>query len=931
MLVESTNPDVIIGTETWLSDDIKSTYFFNPALGFKVYRRDRPSDPHGGVLLAVKSDIEVLDIESHSTLELLSGTIRVGQKKMVLAAYYRPPDKVDPDYLQEVTQALTKLKQKFKTAIVIIAGDFNLPDIDWDRHTVTNNHYAHRVSETYLNIALDLGLEQVVNFPTRLQNTLDLIFMSHPNYKVRCKPLPPVGYKCDHDIVLLDTACRPHRARLPRRRLYMWKKADTQGIKKHLHLFSAAFTSSPDHDPSLDDQETNPIECMWSKFKAAVTSAVEKYVPTKMSSSRQTHPWVDTKLRRLMRQKQRAHWRAKKTGKSKHWRRYKDLQRKAQTTSRQSERTYLQKVVSEDLDKNPRRFWSYIKSRKQENEGVSSLIDKDGFLQSDSQKKSDILNNQFQSVYTREDTQNLPDKGPSLHPTMENIIVKTPGVIKLLKNLNPYKAAGPDTIPTFILKTAAEELAPALTKIFQHSLNSGTVPDDWRKANIVPIFKKGDKHQPGNYRPVSLTSVTCKILEHIVHSNIMGHFETNRILCDNQHGFRKRRSCETQLITTIHGIASKLRNGKIQVDVILLDFSKAFDKVPHLRLLHKLDYYGVRNNTLNWIKAFLSYRQQQVLLDGVTSSQAEVLSGVPQGTVLGPLLFLAFINDMPEVTTSETRLFADDGLLYREIKTEADSAELQKDLNSLEDWEQTWQMHFHPEKCQVIHMCTNKRFRKYPTYKLHGHTLEAVESAKYLGVTISEDLSWTPHVDNTASKALKTLGFLRRNMYHCTNRVRERTYNALVLPVISYAAAAWDPYLEKDIKCLDQVQRRGARYVGNNYWDKTPGCVSAMVRNLGWHSLQEKREDHRLTLMYKIQNNLVDVNHEHILKQGDSRTRGRSRLYQSAATSAVSSNSFYPRTTRQWNQLPVFVTDATSLEGFKAALANHRAAPSRRP
>ena len=227
-------------------------------------------------------------------------------------------------------------------------------------------------------------------------------------------------------------------------------------------------------------------------------------------------------------------------------------------------------------------------------------------------------NNPFQSVYTRENTRNLPDKGPSPHPTMENITVKTPGVIKL-KNLNPYKAAGPDTIPTFILKTAAEELAPALTKIFEHFLNSGTVPGDWRKANIVTILKKGYKHQPGNYRPVSLTSVTCKILEHIVQSSIMGHFETNSILCDNQHGFRKRRSCETQLITTIHGIASKLRNGKIQVDVILLAFSKAFNKVPHLRLLllHKLDYYGVRNNTLNWIKAFFSYRQQQVVLDGV--------------------------------------------------------------------------------------------------------------------------------------------------------------------------------------------------------------------------------------------------------------------------------------------------------------------------
>ena len=396
-------------------------------------------------------------------------------------------------------------------------------------------------------------------------------------------------------------------------------------------------------------------------------------------------------------------------------RRYKDLQRRAQNTSRQTERTYLQKVVSEDIDKNPRHFWSYIKSRKQENEGVSSLIDKDGFLQSDSQKKSDILNNQFQSVYTREDTSNLPDKGPSPHPTMKNITVNIPGVIKLLKNLNPYKAAGPDTIPTFILKTAAEELAPALTKIFQKILNSGTVPENWRKANIVPIFKKGDKHEAGNYRPVSLTSVTCKILEHIVHSSIMSHFQANSILCDNQHGFRNVEAAHHNS----PWYSQKAAHWKSQVDVILLDFSKPFDKVPHMRLLHKLECYGVRSYTLDWIKAFLTYRQQQVLLDGVQSSQADVLSGIPQGTVLGPLLFLAFINDMPEVTTSNTRLFADDGLLYREVDSEADSTGLQKDLDALQEWERTWQMHFHPEKCQVIHMYTNKRFRRHPTYKLH--------------------------------------------------------------------------------------------------------------------------------------------------------------------------------------------------------------------
>ena len=248
---------------------------------------------------------------------------------------------------------------------------------------------------------------------------------------------------------------------------------------------------------------------------------------------------------------------------------------------------------------------------------------------------------------------------------MKKITVNIPGVIKLLKNLKPYKAADPDTIPTFIFKTAAEELVHALTKIFQKSLNYGTAPEDWRKANIVPIFKKVDKHQAGSFQPVSLTSVACRIYEHVVYSSIKSHFQANSILCDNQHGFEKRRSCETQLITTLHCIARKLRTGKSQSDFILLDFLKAFDKVPNIRLLHKLEYDGVRSITLDWTNAFLTYRQQQVLLDGVQSSQADVLVGVPQDTVLGPPLFLAFINDKPEVTTSNTRLFADDGLFTK--------------------------------------------------------------------------------------------------------------------------------------------------------------------------------------------------------------------------------------------------------------------------
>ena len=246
--------------------------------------------------------------------------------------------------------------------------------------------------------------------------------------------------------------------------------------------------------------------------------------------------------------------------------------------------------------------------------------------------KAKILNKQFQSVYTCEDIDSPPKKGPSPYQPMQDISINPNGVKKLLKDLKPCKAAGPEGIPTYILRSVAEELSPILSRIYQFSLDTGSVPLDWREALIVPLFKKRLKHMASNYRPVSLTSVACNVLEHIVHSNIMRHLDQNSILTVKQHGFHKKRSTVTQLVATIQGIASSLRSGKDQVDVVLLDFSNAFDKVPHQRILYRLNYHGVSGDTLDCISSFLGHRKQQVLLDGCKSSQLDVISGVPQGT-----------------------------------------------------------------------------------------------------------------------------------------------------------------------------------------------------------------------------------------------------------------------------------------------------------
>ena len=206
-----------------------------------------------------------------------------------------------------------------------------------------------------------------------------------------------------------------------------------------------------------------------------------------------------------------------------------------------------------------------------------------------------------------------------------------------------------------------------------------------------------------------------------------------------------------------------------QVDIILLDFAKAFDKVQHERLIHKLDYYRVGGTTLKWIRPFLSHRQQEVVLDGVTSDTAQVTSGVPQGTVLGPLLFLVFINDLPEsIKSAQCKLFADDSLLYKVIENQADSNILQLDLTTLDTWEEMWQMSFNHSKCIVLRIAPRNKKKLQYEYKLHGHILETEEGSSYLWVTITDNLMWDKHIQNITNKGNRTLGLIQRNLRECT-------------------------------------------------------------------------------------------------------------------------------------------------------------------
>ena len=301
-------------------------------------------------------------------------------------------------------------------------------------------------------------------------------------------------------------------------------------------------------------------------------------------------------------------------------------------------------------------------------------------------------------------------------------------------------------------------------------------------------------------------------MEHIITSNVMSHLEHNNILYNLQHGFRKARSCESQLIDFIQELNFK-NNQNIQSNLIIMDFAKAFDKVPHKRLIYNLNFYGIRHNTLKWIEAFLTDRTQTVVLNGTSSTSVPVTATVPQGTVLGPILFLVYINDFPEyLKHSKLRLFADDSIIYRDITSHEDCQKLQADLNAAARWEADWLMAFHPDKCTKLTV-SHRKHTFTRDYTLHNHILESVSSAKYLGVTLQSDLKllnilrlniayfavaerwllldfgwfvlflkWNKHFDNIASNANRSLGFLKRNLKVSNTEIKSKAYQALARP-----------------------------------------------------------------------------------------------------------------------------------------------------
>ena len=355
-----------------------------------------------------------------------------------------------------------------------------------------------------------------------------------------------------------------------------------------------------------------------------------------------------------------------------------------------------------------------------------------------------------------------------------------------------------------------------------------------------------------------------------------------------------------------------------------MDFSKAFDSVPHKCLLRKLHSTGVCNNTLQWIDSFLTDRHQQVVVQRETSDKCDVTSGVPQGTVLGPLLFLAFINDLPSGMLSNVRLFADDCIVYRDIHSTRDTEILQGDLNKLATWEKDWQMSFNASKCFQMRI-THKRKPIQAKYRLGNVTLEEVQHHPYLGVELSRDLCWSTHIDQISSKANKMLGLLKRNLHSCSIRTKDIAYKSLIRPRLEYCSAVWDPRHKTDQDKLERVQHRAARFTLRDY--SRESSVTKMLQELKWDTLKVRRSKARLTTLYKESHGLIPTNiSAHLQSQNPTSCKYQTRQKGTLKYNVIRSNkdcyrhSLYPKTIPEWNRLNDDIRNSKDIGTFKLKL-----------
>ena len=547
----------------------------------------------------------------------------------------------------------------------------------------------------------------------------------------------------------------------------------------------------------------------------------------------------------------------------------------------------------------------------------------------DELEKATVLNKYFFSNFNHAyssanyswfDTALAPSTSTSTIP--EEYLCSDDQILGLLPSLKTRKATGADGITAQMLKATGTSIVKSITKLFNLSLKTSIFPAYWKFARVVPIPKTGNPESPSNYRPISILPIISKLLEKHVHNLLYQHLSNNCPLSPNQWGFTEGKLTTTALLSFVHECQEALDNGG-EVCSVFFDLCKAFDSVPHQPLLCKLFYLQVNPFLLRWIHSYLSSRTQSAVLDGAQSDPLPVVSGVPQGSVLGPLLFLVYIDGASNtVLHGKIAMYADDIALYSIIKNPSDYTYLQRDITSLCSWLAINHLTLNLTKCCYM-LFSRKHQQTLPDTDLYvgnTHVLARVDHYKYLGLNFSTDLSWSHHVGLICKKTRKLVGMLYRNFYQfSSSNILVKLYKSLIRPHMEYACQVWDPHLKKDIQVLENVQKFALR-VCSKSWSSD---YATLLDTLSMPTLSDRRETLKLCLLFNILTGKVIYPSCPITVKNSPYTTRCSNTLQLVVPRARSNqykHSFLPSAIQRWNGLNFAANACNSLTSFKYAL-----------